>query len=67
MDGHSHHNHQNRDLQVSKNGVVDLCKGNKANQNGSKGELTREIASKMFSYVHMFISCMLSATDAECV
>jgi hypothetical protein len=37
VDGHSHHDHQKRDLQVSKKGVVHLCKGLKAGKEGSRG------------------------------
>ncbi len=67
MDGHSHNSHQKRDLQVSKKGVVGLCKGNKASKDESKRELTREMLLLKCLYVYMFISCVLSATDADYV
>ncbi len=38
MDGHLHHDHQKRDLQVSKKGVFYSCKGLKMGKEGSRGE-----------------------------
>jgi hypothetical protein len=38
VDGHSLHDYQKRDLQVSKKGVVHSCKGLKMGKEGSRGE-----------------------------
>jgi hypothetical protein len=67
MDGRSHHNHQKRDLQVSRKGWLTRARGIKANKDGSKRELIREMILLKCSYVYMLVSCVLSATDANYV
>jgi hypothetical protein len=69
VDGHSHHNHQKRDLQVlvSRKGCLTRARGKKASKDGSKRVLTKEMILLKCSYVYMFISCMLSATDDDYV
>ncbi len=62
MDGYSHQDHQKRDLQVSKKGVVYSCKGLKTGKEGSKGEglVKRAVYMKvLYIYVHI-IACVCS-------
>ncbi len=62
MDGYSHHDHQKRDLQVSKGKRLIHVKGNGKAKNGSKGGL---IKGNTFVnvYVCITISYMLSVNN----
>ncbi len=42
VDGHSHHDHQERDFQVSKKGWFITQRNGKRAQRGAKGELTNK-------------------------
>jgi hypothetical protein len=56
VDGHLHHDHQKRDLQVSKKEVFYSCKGLKMGKEGSRGEgsVKRSVLMKMLCiYVHI--------------
>ncbi len=67
MDGHSHHDHQKRDLQVSRKGVVDLCKGVVIGKEGSKGSQLKEQHFLKCLYVYMYCFTCVLATDGYCV
>jgi hypothetical protein len=59
VDGHLHHDHQKRDLQVSRKGVVDSCKGDKIGKEGSKGGSAKRTASlEVLVRIHIFVSHM---------
>ncbi len=68
MDENWHHDHQKRDLQVSRKGVVDPCKGENW-QRGKQGGLAKRTASLkvlVCVYVYICFTCVL-ATDECCV
>jgi hypothetical protein len=57
--GHSHHDHQKRDLQVSGKGVVDSCEGDKIGKERSKGESAKTTASlKVLVGVYICFTCV---------
>ncbi len=57
MDGHSHHDHQKRDLQVSRKGVVDSCKGVENGQRGKGkgGSAKRAVHVKVLACTYIYI------------
>jgi hypothetical protein len=57
VDGYSHHNHQKRDLGISKKvkGMVNSCKGNGKAKDGSKGGLTKENTIVNVICVHIYL------------
>jgi hypothetical protein len=58
VDGHSYHDHQKRDLQVSNEGVVHLCEGLKTGKEGSRGEglVNRAVFMKvLYIYVSLYM------------
>jgi hypothetical protein len=60
VDGHSHHDHQKRDLQVSRKGVVDSCKGDKLGREGSKGDqIKNSIFESACTCICLFHVCYL--------
>jgi hypothetical protein len=54
VDGYLHNDHLKRDLQVSRKGVVDSCKGVKIGKEGSKGGSAKK-AEFMKVLVHIYI------------
>ncbi len=66
MDGHSHHDHQKRDLQVSKKGLIrsERRGGKEVNQRGKQGVSSREIALQVHLCVYI-IPCVLSANNID--
>ncbi len=60
MDGHSRHDHQKRDPQVSRKGVVDSCKGDKSGKDRSKGgSAKRKAFFKVLVHVYIVLVCYL--------
>ncbi len=70
MDGYSHHDHQKKDLQVSRKGLVDSCKGvKKIGKEGSKGgggPAKRAVFMKVL-YIYIYCCTGVLASDDNCV
>jgi hypothetical protein len=68
VDGHSYHDRQKRDLQVSKKGNLTRARGiEQANRDARGIDLGCNVVKSAHRCIHMFISCMLSATDNDYV
>ncbi len=60
MDGHSHHDHKKRDLQVSKRGSCFVQKGNGVNQRGKQGGVNLgDSTVNVFMHAYLFRTCYL--------
>ncbi len=60
MDGHSHHDHKKRDLQVSKKGAVEKCKGEwSKSMMKAKGINRGNDTVNRFMRVYLFCICYL--------